>query len=43
MQVLKGAFIFMSDLTRAIAEGGMPNVKIDFLKAASYGGLTLQS
>lgn len=35
--VLKGAFIFMADLTRAIAEEGLPGVKIDFLKAASYG------
>jgi hypothetical protein len=37
-QVLKGAFIFMSDLTRAIAEAGLPSVRIDFIKAASYGG-----
>lgn len=41
--VLKGAFIFMSDLTRAIAEEGMPSVQIDFVRAASYGAASVSS
>lgn len=35
--VLKGAFIFTSDLARAVASRGLPGVKVDFVRAASYG------
>ncbi|GBF95569.1 hypoxanthine phosphoribosyltransferase [Raphidocelis subcapitata] len=41
--VLKGAYIFMSDLTRAIAEEGLPSVQIDFVRAASYGAASVSS
>lgn len=41
--VLKGAFIFMSDLTRAIAEEGIPSVRIDFVKASSYGSSSVSA
>ncbi|KAI8472853.1 MAG: hypoxanthine phosphoribosyltransferase [Monoraphidium minutum] len=41
--VLKGAYIFMSDLTRAIAEEGIPSVRIEFVKAASYGARSVST
>ena len=36
--VLKGAFVFMADLGRAIAESGGPPIRYHFVKASAYGG-----
>jgi len=34
--ILKGAYVFCADLTRAISEMGGPQIEIDFLFAKSY-------
>lgn len=41
--VLKGSFIFMSDLVRALYKIGLTDVEIDFLGIQSYGGSTESS
>ncbi len=38
--VLKGAFVFLADLARALT---LENVKIDFMRASSYGADTVSS
>jgi hypoxanthine phosphoribosyltransferase len=35
--VLKGAFVFMADLGRAVWKAGGPDVRYDFIRASAYG------
>ncbi|OGV67152.1 MAG: hypothetical protein A3K19_10680 [Lentisphaerae bacterium RIFOXYB12_FULL_65_16] len=35
--VLKGAFVFMADLGRAVWKAGGPDVRYDFVRASTYG------
>jgi hypoxanthine phosphoribosyltransferase len=35
--VLKGAFMFLSDLTRALYQAGLTDAEVDFLGISSYG------
>ncbi len=41
--LLKGSFVFMADLMRALHKAGLQDIEIDFMKASSYGVSTQSS
>lgn len=35
--ILKGSFIFLADLTRALYQNGLTDIEVDFMTVSSYG------